>query len=137
MSRFVKPETRTLTLANGDRLIVKKQLTSGEQRIAFARLYTQGQDGTYRVNPLQTGIGLITAYLVDWTVTDDDDQLVPIRGLSAEDLTAVIDSLDPASFTEIRQAIEAHEEAVIAEREEKKTAPVIESKSEAISTSVN
>jgi hypothetical protein len=137
MSRFVKPETCTLTLANGDRITVKKQLTCGEQRRAHDRLYVQMADGRLRVNPLQVGISTIVAYLVDWTLTDDDGQLVPIRGLAPDDLESIIDALDVTSFAEIREAIDAHETAILAAREEKKTPPTTAPASEAISISVN
>jgi hypothetical protein len=121
-SRFVRPETVTLTLANDDRLIVKKQLNAGEQRAVFARLYTQGADGKLQVDPLATGLHLILAYLVDWTLRDEDGP-VPIRGLRPDELAAILNRLDPASFTEIKEAIEQHETAVAAERAEKKTSP--------------
>lgn len=120
MSRFVRPETATLTISNSDTLTVKRRLSSGEQRAAFARMYLAGVDGTLKVNPLQTGVALITAYLVDWSLTDDDGHRVEIRGASIEELTAILDGLDPDSFTEIKDAVERHEAAMSAERLEKK-----------------
>lgn len=135
-SRFVRPDTRILTLADGDRLIVKQQLNAGEQRAAFNRLYTQGPDGKLRVDPMATGLNLILAYLIDWTVSDDDGP-VPIRGLEGEELTAILNRLDPASFTEIKEAIERHEMAVAAERAEKKTTATSETASDPISISAN
>lgn len=137
MSRFVKPETRTLTLANGDRITVKAQLSCGEERAAHARLYVRGADGVWHIDPAQLGVGLIAAYLLDWTFTDDDGQLVPIRGLSREDLIAVVDSLDTASFAELHALIQAHELATIEARTQKKTIPSTANGSEAISISVN
>lgn len=120
MSRFVRPETRTLTLANGDQLIVRARLTAGEQRAQFARMYTTGPDGRVQRNLLMLGVGLVVAYLLDWNLTDDRDQLVPIRDLSTAELHQVLDSLDPADFDEIQTAIEAHEKAMLAEREDQK-----------------
>lgn len=137
MSRFVKPETVTLTLENGDRLIVKKELTCGEQRAANARIYVMGDDGRRRVDPLLIGLGTVIAYLVDWTFTDDAGQIVPIRGLSFDDLIPILDGLDPESFAEMRAAIEAHEIAMIAAREEKKRIPTGASAPGATSISVN
>jgi hypothetical protein len=137
MSRFVTPGTETLTLANGDRLIVKRQLSCGEERAHMARLYVPQESGLLRVNPLQIGIATVVAYLVDWTFTDDDGAPVPIRGLAPDDLQNVIDGLDAASFAEIRQAIEAHELRMIAARQEKKASPAIGNGSGAISTSVS
>ena len=119
MSRFVRPETRTLTLANGDHLIVRARLTAGEQREQFARMYTQGPTGVQR-NLLMIGVGQVVAYLLDWNLRDDAGQLVPIRDLSAADLHHVLNQLDPVSFDEIQQAIEAHEKAMHAERDDQK-----------------
>lgn len=120
MSRFVRPETRTLTLANGDQLTVRARLTAGEQRASYARLYRPGADGRLQMDPLQLGVGVILAYLLDWNLKDDAGQAVPIRDLGTDDLQRVIDALDPDSFTEIRTAIEAHEAAMLAEREAQK-----------------
>jgi hypothetical protein len=120
MSRFVRPETRTLTLANGDHLIVRARLTAGEQRAHFARIYAQATNGRYVVNPLMSGVGLVVAYLLDWDLRDDAGNLVVIRELSPDDLQNVIDALDTESFTEIRAAVEAHETAMIAERDAQK-----------------
>jgi hypothetical protein len=120
MSRFVRPETRTLTLANGDQLIVRARLTAGEQREQFARMYTHGPMGQVHRNLLMIDVGLVIAYLLDWNLKDDADQLVPIRDLSAADLHQVLNQLDPVSFDEIQKAIEAHEQAMVAEREDQK-----------------
>jgi len=110
VSRFVRPQTTVLPLGtSGDTITIKSRLSSGEQRAAFNRLYTAGSDGRLRVNPLQSGLSLITEYLVDWNLKDDDGVVVPIRGLTTEDLEGVLNSLDPDSFTEIKRAIETHE----------------------------
>jgi len=134
--RFVKPETVTLTLPDGTRLIVKKELNTGKQRAAFNRLYTQGADGKLRVDPMATGLNLVLAYLLDWTVADEDGP-VAIRGLAGDELAAILNRLEPASFTEIKEAIEQHEIAVALERTEKKTTTPIESASDPISFSVS
>jgi hypothetical protein len=128
MSRFVRPDTETLTLANGDRVVVKKALTAGEQRAAFARMLLRQPDGTYVVDadgrlvrdPTLYGINIITAFLLDWTLTDDDGAVVQIRGLSVDELARTVDSLDPPSFNEIRDAIDDHYGVVVAARQEKK-----------------
>jgi hypothetical protein len=137
MIRIVRPETCTLTLEGGEQLTVKKRLNYGEQNAAHARLYVQGVDGHTRINLTQIALGFITAYLLDWTVTDEDGHLIPIRGLSADDLADVLRSLEPESVEEIKTTIEAHERAVVAERQEKKLSPAGVSRSEATFTSVN
>jgi hypothetical protein len=136
MSRFVQPETATLTLENGDRLIVKKQLTCGESREA-SRRYLKLIDGALRVDPLEVGPATVLAYLVDWTLTDDDGAPVSLRGLSLDDRQAVIDTLDMESFAEIRRAIETHEAAVLAAQAEKKTTLTLAHASAPISMSVS
>jgi hypothetical protein len=118
MSRFVRPETRTLTLANGDQLIVRARLTAGEQRARLARMYPNQE-----FDRLLVPVAYVLAYLLDWNLTDAAGQAVVIRDLVADDLQRVIDALDQESFTEIFKAIEAHEEGMKAAREaEKKTA---------------
>lgn len=122
-SRFVRPDTRTLTLANGDTLTVKRRLNAGEARARFARMSLAGVDGTLTVNRLQIGLTTITAYLLDWSLRTDADAPVVIRGVPEADLVAALDALDPESFTEIREAIEAHEQAMDAERTAEKNDP--------------
>lgn len=116
MSRFVQPDTRILTLANGDTLTVRRRLNAGEARARFARMSLAGVDGSLTVNRLQIGLTTITAYLLDWSLRTDDDHPVVIRGVPEADLVAMLDALDPESFSEIRDAIEAHEQAMDAER---------------------
>jgi len=109
-------------LANGDQLVVRARLTAGETRAQFARMFTTAPDGTLRRNPLVSGHAVVVAYLLDWNLRDDSGNIVAIRDLSPDDLGAVIDSLDFASFEEIKTAIEAHEETMARERDaEKKT----------------
>ena len=123
MSRFVRPQTRTLRLENGDRLIVRERLTAGELRAMFARVYTPGSGGRLEATPFMSGVGTVLAYLLDWDLTDDAGAPVVIRDLSTADLQQVIDSLDQESFLEIKTAIESHVVAMAELREqEKKTA---------------
>lgn len=123
MSRFVRPHTTIVPLGNGDTITIKTRLSAGEQHDAYARMYLTGADGKLHANPLQSGRAMMTAYLVDWNLTDDDGQPVPIRGLSVEDVDSVLRLLDPDSFAEIKAAIEGHEVRMAAARaDEKKTA---------------
>lgn len=122
-SRFVRPDTDKLTLRNGDWLLVKRRLNHGEQRRAFARLYLAGTDGRLRVNPIESGMGLVTAYLLDWSLTDDEGTPVVIRGVSDEELISKIDALHPDDFVEIKEAIEAHEQRMLEARAQEKKDP--------------
>ena len=123
MSRFVRPDVVTIKISQGDTLTVKRRLTSGERRASFARMYLAGADGRLKVNPLATGMALITAYLVDWSLVDDDGKLVVIRDQPVEAVTAALDALDQESFTEIKEAIEAHERDMNVEREAERAVP--------------
>lgn len=117
-SWFVRPETVRLPVS-GQELIVRRRLTNGEQRAMFARMYETGAT-PIRVNTLQTGIALIVAYLVDWTLVDETGSKVEIRGLPVDDLATIIDNLAPDRFTAIKEAIERHVAAEDEAREELK-----------------
>jgi hypothetical protein len=125
MSRFVRPETAVLTLPNGDQLTIRRRLTAGEQIAAYAKLYTDGPTPGGRINPLETGIALIEAYLLDWTLTDDDGRLVPLRtdphrAPEPATLRAALESLSYEDLVEIKEAIETHERTMAAERNAEK-----------------
>jgi hypothetical protein len=135
MSRFVRPDTAILKISHGDTLTVKRRLNAGEHRARFARMSLAGVDGTLNVNRLQIGLATITAYLLDWSLTTDDGAPVVIREVSLDHLTSTLDGLDPESFTEIREAIEAHEIAMDAARTAEKNDQDGKSESPAISPS--
>lgn len=108
MSRFVKGKTTVLTLANGDTLVVKERLNRGEEAASIARM---------RGERTRAGICSVIAYLIDWTLKDDQPA---IFGLSDDDKEKVLDNLDPDDFDEIKQAIYAHEHAVQKARDDAK-----------------
>jgi hypothetical protein len=109
-SRFVQPNTDVLTLANGDTLIVRRRLNTGEQRESFAAcssLVEQPDGSTKRIlDPLLVGRAQVASYLVDWSLEGDG---ATIRGLDLAQRLAVIDLLESDAFHEIRTAIAAHE----------------------------
>lgn len=117
-SWFVKPETVFLKV--GDQKIeVKKRLTSGEQRKAYARTVSEVRaDGRVTPNFEMLGKSEVLAYLVDWTLTDDSGAKVRIDTEARKE--AAIDSLATEHFTAIAQAITAHAEAMGAERDAEK-----------------
>src|SRR4030095_6390817 len=120
MSRFVQPDTRTLTLANGDTLTVRARLTAGEARAQWGRHYDE--KGNLIRNPAQRNLSLVVAYLLDWSFRNEAGEPVSLRGRSPEDVIAIVDALDEASFEEVVKAIDAHAGAMKAERDvEKKT----------------
>ena len=81
MIRFATTDTRTLTLSDGETLIVKARLTHGEVQEMFARMYTV-REGQAVVSPQSTD-ALVVAYLVDWSAKDEQGRPASLRGLSA------------------------------------------------------
>ena len=118
MSRFVRPETVVLTISQGDTLTVKKRLNHGEQQAAFTRMYLAGVDGQMRTNPLEVGLHTVAAYLLDWSLKDDQGQQVVIRDQPLSALLTALNNLAPEDFVEIRDAIYAHQ----AEQEQERAA---------------
>jgi hypothetical protein len=106
---FARPDTNTLTLADGTTLTVKRRLNSGDARDMKAM----------QVYPSMAEPGLVMAYLLDWSVTNDGTP-APIAGASRSELAAVLDNLDEDAFDEIYAAVAAHRKAMIAEREAQK-----------------
>jgi hypothetical protein len=130
-SRVVRPETKRLPISGGDWLLVKKRLNHGEQQQAFARRYTATEFGS-RVNLERVGMDRVLAFLVDWSLTDLADQVIDIRGKSAEEVEAALNTIDPESFAEIKAAVEQHELAMDAERTAAKNGTAGETVSAAI-----
>lgn len=118
-SRFIRPDTDTLTISQGDTLVVKRRLNAGERRQMFAEMYRESLDGRLRFNPVTTGISRVLAYLVDWSLKDEGKPVV-IRDQPTSVVAAALDGLDPDSFTEILAAIEAHEDRMTTAREQEK-----------------
>lgn len=115
MSRFVRPDTDKLELTDGDWLLVKRRLTAGEERRAFARHVKVMRRGEpTEIDPEAVGLGLMTQYLLDWSLTDDRGQVVVIRDQPTSVVEAALNALDPASFREINDALGAHVERQIA-----------------------
>lgn len=93
----------------GDWIEVRRRLNTGEYRARLTRTYQKVGNGDLQLDRIGVGLATVTAYLLDWSLTDDRDKPVVIEGLSIEDLTRVLDNLDVDTFGEILDAIEAHE----------------------------
>lgn len=101
---------------------MKRRLTAGEQRHAFARIVKRMSVGERtELDPEAMGLNKIVAYLLDWSLRDEDGELVVIRDQSVAILEATLLSMDPDSFREIYEAITAHEdrEQTVLENEKK------------------
>ncbi len=129
--RFVQPEVVRLPLSDGDFLDVKKQLTAGEERQVFSRqIRAQGLGDKAQLDLDQVGKSKIVMYVLGWSFVDATGHPVPFS-------ESALDNLDAESFSEIRDAVDAHEAAVEAERAARKNGPTSETTSSAISPSVS
>jgi len=128
-SWFVRPETIRLPLSDGQSIVVKKRLSAGEFRAHLRRGSRLDADGVRQVDILEHSLSLVIAYLVDWSLDVD------IRGVAEANLVAALDTLEPARFVELKQAIAAHEASMTAEREAEKNGTGGEKNTAAISPS--
>jgi hypothetical protein len=126
---FVRPKTERLSLSEGQWLLVKQRLTTGEYRAHLKRSSRVDDHGVRHVDLLEHSLSLVIAYLVDWSLE------APIRGESEADVIAALDTLVPERFAEIKAAIEAHETAMAVAREQEKNATAGEKNAAAISPS--
>lgn len=118
-ARVRKPEQHRINLSLGDWLIVKKHLTAGDRRAMMRRMRSAGV-GPMDYDTSRVGLAKILTYLLDWSILDADGNVIDIRDKPQEFVEGALDSLEPESFTEILQAIDAHDEAMEKEREEEK-----------------
>jgi hypothetical protein len=51
---------------------------------------------------------MVLAYLLDWSLTDEDGVHVEIRDKPREEVRSILRQLDPLDFQEIRVAVETH-----------------------------
>ena len=109
-SRFVTPSIVRLPLSDGDWVDVRRELNTGEQRALFGKIARDMVPGeTMKLDPEQVGYAKVMAYLLAWSLVDDAGQPVVMT-------PAAVNNLQPDSFREIREAIDAHEECVEKER---------------------
>ena len=106
-SRFVRPETVTLPISNGDTITIRRQLNNGESRAMFAQAAIPDSSPP-RTDVMKLSMAMVVAYLLDWTFADADGARVDIRGLSATELAEVIDQLTLGTVQEMMNAISAH-----------------------------
>jgi len=142
------PEPQRLPLTNGDWLLVKKYLTAGEVRaqLTFMRrvnpLVPWRGDGPAPVllpepDPTNYGLARAAVYLLDWNLTDADKQPLVIAGRDPWELMDVLDNLDAGAWTQVVEAITAHDAAMTAAKDAEKKAPDGELPSSATSPSAD
>jgi len=117
-----KPETVKLDLPDGNWILLKKWLTARETRELFGRMMKTLPDGSRgdEIDPLNVGIAKAVVYLLDWSITDADDQPLVIRDAPPELVWDILNDLDHATFRDVIQAVEAHEDQTDREREDEK-----------------
>ena len=136
-SRMRRPEDVRIPLNDDDWIIIKKYLTIGEQRAAFARMIKRQLSGERpEINPLMSGISRVAEYLLDWSILDADGAPVVIRNCSIDVKLAALNDLSPEKYQEIDSAIDRHIEAMTAAVEAEKNARAGETASPATSVSV-
>jgi hypothetical protein len=125
MSDVVIPRTKDLRLSGGRTITIREELNHGEHNAMRARMYRERADGQTFVDPLKVSDAIIVAFLVDWNLTDPGGRRIELRGLAPDDVQAVLNNLKPSRVAEIKEAIEAHADAMQrADDELKKTEPI-------------
>ena len=130
--RYRQPEQVRIPLTQGDWLIVKKHLTAGETRRVFRRMIHKGATGD-EIDSLQVGLSKMIVYLLDWSFQDPNGNPVVIRDQSDQVKADVLEDLPVDAFAEVLKAIEAHEKATEAEREDEKKTDTGSNRSEVTS----
>lgn len=121
--RFVQPDVTRLALSDGDYIDVKKELNASEQRRVFSRLVkTMHFSEKPEIDPEQVGLSKVVQYIVGWSFTDAAGKPVPFS-------EAALDNLDGETYGEIVKVIDAHDDAVTAERDARKNATADTTKS--------
>ena len=136
MSRFVKPEVVRIPISNSDYLDVKKRLTAGEQEDMLAQMVPTMTPGeAIKADSRQVRIARVLAYLVGWSLMDDDKPVPMSPALPVAVRVSTVENLDPEDFAEIWQAISTHEDTQEKARQAAKNGQGGESGSSAISSS--
>jgi hypothetical protein len=131
INALVVPDITRLTLPGGHWIDVKVELTYGEERKMYGQMRTQLAPGEMPVlDPTLIGLARMGAYIVGWSVADANGRPVPVS-------VSAFDDLKPRMAKAIRDALEAHEEAVTAAQEAEKNDPDGASVSSPISPSVS
>jgi hypothetical protein len=111
--RFVVSKSVRLPLSDGDWIEVRNKLTVGEARLATSSFVgSYRPDGSRTPNLETLGMGLVFAYLLDWSFRDENDKPVKVS-LDA------LKNLDLETYNEVDKAINAHVEAVEADEAER------------------
>jgi hypothetical protein len=137
MQRYRKQEQHRIELSDGDWLLVRKHLTAGEERSAQANVVKTMKAGeSPEIDYERLGFAQVASYLLDWSLKDENDKPIVIRDQPVDFIIAALKNQMPESSKEILDAIQAHDAAMVAEREQEKKRPAGENASSPTSTSV-
>lgn len=115
-SWFIAPESVRIDLPEGQWIEIKKRLNVGEQRELFRRVYPAATAGEkLRLDIAEVGFAKVLAYVLAWSLTDDQGKAVPIS-------ESALNTLGPDKFAYIREAVEAHEDQQDRARDAEKNA---------------
>lgn len=109
---FVDPDVERLTLAGGEWVDVKQELSAGEQADLFGKIakdYTAGEKLTLK--PELVARSRLVAYLVGWSFTSREGRAIPVSA-------AAIYNLRQDVQAEIIAALDEHEAKQKALRED-------------------
>lgn len=107
MSWFVQPETVRIDLPEGQWIEVKKTLSAGERRKAFASaVKSMTGDRDAEMDPERIGVAALEAYLVDWSLTGPDGKAMRID--TPQRKRTALDLLHPSKFALIDDAVSRH-----------------------------
>lgn len=114
---FVQPDEVRLPLSDGGWVEVRRELNTGQQRAMFAEMRRQFAPGEEPVlDGVLVGPARAAAYILRWSFVDTVGKITPFS-------RDAFDSLNTRKSKEILQALNAHEERLDAEQEEKKLSP--------------
>jgi hypothetical protein len=119
-SRVRRPEIDVLPLTQGDTITVKRYLTAAEFRDVVKASTrpvkldgaTPGADIALEIDPTESGLATVLAYLLDWTFTDYDGRPLTIREQPPATVRAALDAIDAESYLEVQRAIQSHDKAM-------------------------
>jgi len=113
----VSPNEVRLSIDGGHYVIVKAELNYGETIAMYAQMRSAEHDGA---DPLKVGPALVQAYLLDWSLTDNDGRILSVRQQPPDVVAAALHHLPFDEGQAVVDAIRAHDAALTAAREEKK-----------------
>lgn len=115
--RFVVPRVVRLALSDLEWVDIRAQLTAGEARALFDRIYRRNAHGLMETVPFQLAPATLLAYVLAWNLVDAEGRAVDLAGLDDAGRLATFDALDAPTHTQIYQLIEAHLEREAAARQ--------------------